>query len=456
MLVFSWILIVLIAVNFFKSKSAEDFFVLNAALLIAVFSFIELGAFIHIGNISFDPEEVLTAFVTLQALFIALKRRSLSISVYALLTVIAIILGWIWLSIFPYAKPVFLGTESKTAYVNGLITTTAAVNGQSIRYFIRILLFAVLAGTIKRLNKDQQRKIINYCYVFFIITVSYCILEFAEKNVTGTGFYKTILSAVFSYQPFAFLERGRLIPITGFRYEPTQLCSGMMFFLLFITLADIPMKNKKFMFYGGILICALSMSLKGFLYIFVLILIAVILYGNRLINKYLVIFAGAMITAFGLVDFSYYQERILNALSYILGRETAALSSETVRLKSIKEAFSAFFKRPVLGLGLGNIFSYGAVPMVLSNMGFLGTSLWCLNIRSLCTIRMTGKAGTVLLLIVFMLLTTGSVSTLYNPVLYFSMVLLGEYGREEKMHGLGRGNTDDRRSNIETSSGGPA
>lgn len=167
-------------------------------------------------------------------------------------------------------------------------------------------------------------------------------------------------------------------------------------------------------------------------------------YGNRshwrLLSISLIAVIGAVAGSIFYLDRLaevFYQ--INNALnsSYVIGVD---FSSEASRLIGMFESLSAFFSRPIFGLGLGTVYCVSGLVSILSNVGIAGFLCWFILLSRTVYKLPVFVTACLLLPILF----TNDLSSFYDfayisviPLLYFGVTCSKVQGNFKGSHDKG-------------------
>lgn len=429
----SFIVLIVLVIIFFKKHSLKDKYIAIFSLLMVFQVFINIGYFVNIGSIVIDFEELLTGILALLSVFLIYRNQvNRSIYLWGFCFLSVVVIGLIIQITFPYEKGVFVSSGLSAAqYVLGDVKAEAVVSLQTYRYLIRLILYIIIATALFSIRDNENiNNILNGLIKFAPIVVVFCIFEFVSKNVLHIDLDRQLLELVFNQSGHVGV-RAQINVLNGFRYEPTQLATGLWEFAILVLFSNKSSnyKNRMILIVVGIILA--TVSLKGFQFILLLFFLFVIYNKSSTARTRLVLIATVfMIAAFAVMDLSYIGSRFQNAVLLGLGYGVEGLTSEGYRIKTITEAFSIFMDRPLAGIGVGVAFAYGAIPMTLSNIGVLGTTFWILFVRKISNVRLDMISVIVLITLLFVYVSTGTIATLYNPSILLFLILLGYKSRE--------------------------
>lgn len=429
------ILIVFLIIQFFSKKSSLEKIVINFAILAAFTIFINIGSFINVGRFDLAYEEFLSAIVGIQILIYISKSKINKKLFYSSLSFFLIVLFSICLIVLVPFNSLVLppGTATNYNYFLGAddILRYPSISAYTIRYFVRIVIMILFCIFLYQIVEKDIKKINNIVLKFGEISLIYCVFEFISKNLLGTTLYSTFLKILFGQNPSGTVlpERGGISPITGFKFEPAQLSEGLWLFSLILIFSSKSKRYKLIILLFNFSIMLMSRSLKGIGFIVAITLIY-LLFNFTMSKKHILFGLIGIILATTIslsLDYTYYMERVNNIISILKGEGFMVYNSENIRLKTVIDAFELFVQCPIFGIGLGTTFAYGAIPMILTNIGLIGFAIWIKLIGVTSRIKLNMSIFLLIFIMACIYITNGSISLLYNPIIPLILINVSRY-----------------------------
>jgi|GEM_PF-4252248 len=258
------------------------------------------------------------------------------------------------------------------------------------RSFIFLFCFSVFASVSRF---DDIVTLMKVVYRVSIVVIFLSLLETVISNAISPLIVREWGIALFgSSSATYYLPRvsfGIFTPMLFMR-EPSSYCYACFLFganalaLGFVGSARI--KKKVFVVFAIFaLLLLLSGSLSGFIYLAVLVIVLFVLTKKKALFLSLAITIG--VVGLILVSSLYGSriEHLISGLSLIFTNEPSAItrSSEIIRIYSWFNNIRLFLSHPLLGCGLGTVYSYSGIGTLLSNVGLLGTLLFALSVSQI-------------------------------------------------------------------------
>lgn len=394
---FGIILILLFLIFLFKNRNSsfKEIYCKLFFFSIASSLVIDLGYFMKIGNFIIEYNYVFT-LITLVFAIISIFIYHISINRYSFVFLIfcVLIMGVLLPTLFNILYKSVSFDEPWDIYIGtGVPLNDVRVTSHSIFLIIRVVFFLIEFITFCSLRGENN--ISFYMNKLFKISAFVLFLSLIEMFVSN--FIHPMYFREFSFRLFGRSNASYYVPRQAFGIyvpmlfmrEPSSFCYTSLFFII-NGIALYNDSNSKILKRKTIIVCllyiillALSKSLSA--YIYILSIFLVVFYISR--NKALIFLSSITIIGFVIcILLSTMGDRInvlLSSLSSILSNEYNNLSnsSEVIRIYSIYNNFMLFLNYPIIGCGIGTIYSYSAVVTVLCNIGIIGILLFIIVIK---------------------------------------------------------------------------
>ncbi|MGR5519471.1 hypothetical protein [Vibrio sp. PNB22_4_2] len=394
---------------FYKRNSLE--FCLSFAIFFSIF--VTAGYVISVGSIEVSYAQF-SLLITIFLFFITkviYGDFSRWHFIKILLFFTSLIASYIYVSVIDVSHVLVYATGMD--YADGVLSNPR-VGPHNIKEFLNVVMFSLFSML---LVISDRNVIIDNILDWGRWVIVLIVIEFCTKNIFNSSIFLDYVNFLFGegkYQIDFLFERAGFFSLQGLTREPNQLVRG-----LFIWLVVALFKNDK-KYYPFILIgvCALAVSgsFAGASLILFVILITIVIYGNikyLSVVPILILFIYIVLES---VDYTYYLERLSNI-------------SSDLRVVSILKSIEVFKHVPLFGVGFGNSMSFGTFPVIISNMGIVGTISWlmvCLHGN-----RMNYKGALVLILFLSSLLVNGGKGTVYATSTLFIFMAISELSNKK-------------------------
>ena len=436
MTIFSFILLGMVICNHLKTKDIREIFISDFALYCAVYALYAIGHFIKIGGFRFDNEEFLCLFVFIESILILINDNILEASRYSVALFLSIILGMIFLELFPYKEYVYTAGANEYLYMkNGSSMVLPSINAQSIRFTVRIIMHIVICKAFCYISDKNTNDVIEDIITrAACINLLYLIFEVLCKGVFGSTLYQTIQLFIFNQTSFIGGEVNRIgiLTLTGFWTEPTQLSAGLFATSLALVFFEKRNAIRIIVLIGNICFLMISGSFRGFMSILALVsiwMIASSIPNNRntmVVVGLLFLAVIAVLIVIPVLDLSYYTGRLESSLNFFRGVDAVedVSGSEYVRFRTIMEGLRIFGERPLFGLGIATNWCYATIPALLSNLGLIGTVSYFGYIMETVSMVFDKKKILIMSILIVVYFFSDTFSAVYNPMLFLSIYLL--------------------------------
>lgn len=425
-------MLIIYVTHIYTTRNEKDIRIELVFLLLLFSVFTNIGYFINIGGLSIQFDELITILISLFMLkdfFSGLKMNKNGVFI-GLCLIFSIFIGQVLIHLFPYKELVLIpGNSPGLGYGLGSGYDYPSMSIFSVRYFIRIFLMVwIMLWMTSIFNKSDLinifLKIMKFGKFHFIII----FLEFMGKNILRINFVGSIIQALFNIGSMHTVVRGGLVTLNGLMYEPAQFAEGLWIFGLILIYLSISNREKTRLLIINIIFLILSGSLKGLFFSVALILIYLINTNGNM--KYIITFSLLFFTIL-LINLNPSNERVSNIINTIMNydRNLIEYNSENLRMMTVIEAFKVFIDRPILGIGLGNTYAFGALPTILSNIGFIGLTLWLFLIKKITAIKVNLNLISITLIIALVYTANGSIALMYNTALFSLLYMISLNGR---------------------------
>lgn len=376
-----------------KTKYKKIFFASIISLLV-----FDVGYFAKIGSFTVEYNYVFTIVSFCYALLCIFKYKiRLNNFTSAFLFLLCIFMGILIPKLFNITYQSVTFDDQWDNYIGtGLPLKNVSVSLHS--YFLLARIFIFLTQFLVFVTLSEKNDLKYYMTRMFNISVLILFLSFAEMIVSN--FFHPMDFRSWSFTVFGHSTASYYVPRKSFGIympmlfmrEPSSYGYTILFFIInniayyYTTLS---VKQKKQIVFTSIcltVLLILSKSLSS--YIYVLSVFFVLLYLSKNKGDYILILSISSIGIM-IVLFNTMGDRIdvaLNGLKNIFLGNYRELSSgsENIRLYSIYNNITYFFKYIFMGCGLGSMYSYSSIATVLCNIGIIG-SLWFIKIIKNCT-----------------------------------------------------------------------
>ncbi|ALZ87496.1 hypothetical protein APT62_03060 [Aerococcus urinaeequi] len=402
---------------------------MNFTILLAIYIFIGVGYHSVVFGVEFANEEFVTLILAIQSLLVIFSDKSkfsTKTILSLLLFLLSISIGLALLKIAPYDQPIFTNEITTYEYYFNTRHSYASFGSQSLRFFIRIFLFLIISLGLKQvLNKYTQKSIIYVIDKVFIINIGLIFIELLSKLLLSANILNNIIGPIFGRVGLQEIFRGGSVTIIGLHTEPYHLVLGLWMYSIIILFSDMNKNDTSKRLLVVIASFIISTSLAGIILCFILIVLYLYKYASFNTFIKFSLFASTIILCFVIfndnIDLTYYSNRLTNMFSAIgfSSVEAQKSGSESLRFYLLKDAIFHFSQRPIFGIGLGTVFTFSAVPMILSNIGITGLLFYSLFQKSLWK-NSTRKVNYIpLFLIVSVYFFVDTIAILYSPGLIF-------------------------------------
>ena len=405
MTIFSFILILYLSYLSINIKNKENFFIKIITLYFIFLIFINIGYFVRINEYLVNYFDVIFIYMILMSYVffgnkIKIKKKLLLFIIFF----ISIVFFGVFLLVFlpPNFKiiPRYIGTTAITKVYPQL-------NFEVVKRFILIILFSLFIIIFKNvIDNNRWEKIINNLILFSKFYIIFCYFELIGKAIFNSNKLIILSGNIFgknvSQIDFLF-ERGGRYALQGLTREPSHLAVAIFVSIYILLLSKRKDSEKIFYLILGSFLLFMSGSAAGFMITFILIIMFFLVMNKpKKIFIYGIITFGLILFLINYVDFSYYLLRVNRVLG---GKES--------RFITIIDSFQVFLKRPMFGIGIGTMESYGFVSSALSNIGLVGFILWgCIIFYGTKIFNL--KHLIILLIVVGFFVTSGNIKDLYS------------------------------------------
>jgi hypothetical protein len=326
--------------------------------------------------------------------------------------------------------------------------TALPIVGVDYKQFIlmlgRILLFYINIMAFKKAcDRTWILKASSLAFKVTLGVIGVAVLEMILDNAVSPTLFRNAMITFFgnstaTYQiPRQFF--GIYMPLLSFT-EPSE--ASFAYFLLAI--------NALFQIYQGkrkasiavllilVLLLATGGSLSSAVYLVLILVLACFVLCRSVPKGILVLCLLGIPT--GILGFRLFGSRIENIFKYLSsfsqGNTSLPQGSEIVRMFSIYNNLTYFLKSPLLGTGLGTIYSFSGFVTTLTDIGLLGLFVW-----SACLVsgldNLHFHKGSLALAFVFFFASfavTGHMGIMtYLDKSFFLFVILASLGRKEQI-----------------------
>lgn len=373
------VLIYVIYLFFEYGKNSNELLVKLFAINLVYESFINVGSFIIIGGQYFSVADFLQFISVFVSLFV-ITQSGTRVGLLAFL--FAIIASVLSLLVQPYDEMV--RTFNGIDYVNNIkFMHYPNFDLQTIKTSLRFICFGINSYAVSEvITEIEWRRIKSVFFRAGGFIIIYAWIEFILKNVLNVYITEQLIRIVFGKDTsnMSALIRNGVRVVIGLNNEPSQFCMMLFgYFVIYIVSKEyeIETRSEKLINASGILLMVLCTSFRvvGLLPILIIlyfitkkssnaVILSTFTLGVLLIVLYI---SGAM---------DYYLMRLGRTFYFLDTLDTSIGGGEAGRLNTIVEALRVFVKRPILGIGPGQTFSYGFIPCALVMIGVVGLGTW--------------------------------------------------------------------------------
>lgn len=417
---FGIFLVVYIIFIFFKKKS-EDIIVSLVAITVFVETFVYYSYFTKIGGVLIRYHEFLILVLFL-VMFVFLFKNKIDKKIardgFFLLS--AVILSNIFLIVNPLNHPIITYGQSWNDYFYSGQTGFPMYSFQTTLMTLRVLIFIVIAVSLIRFkNTNMLNKISDKFLKYGVFIIIYGLLEFLLKNIFQSDALYSINSLIFGIEGNPYVVRGGLVSIRGLMIEPAHFAEALFYYSVILIISNKPYIYKIRLIIVITILQFFSGSFTGAgLGIIATLLVLLLEKGNK---RYLIfifsLFTMLIFSSQNQLILNYY-DRLLRSLQLLASPErnviSQTLTSEAIRIISVKETIYLFIKRPILGLGIGVTWGHGFLATMLVSVGSLGTYMWFKFFYSIARIKLSFSNYIVFAFVVLSWFLIGNMGTMYS------------------------------------------
>lgn len=393
-------------ITFFFAKRhsvCDAYYKLMELLLISSF-FVKMGYLIKIGGRLYTYEQVLIYAVTLLSIWI-IKRSRMKKRELGMLLILSAVFFVNFLStvLQPLHGQIISNWTHYVATTTGYVEysdfyKSIAESKIQVGYYIQFYCFMIIAFALHRIsnaenNKRILKRVIGCAKGCTIIAV----LDAIFKNIFHSSLISSGMTLFFGdvgvAQHSGLTQRGILFELTGTAQEASMLNYILfnMIVLFLISENQLGEKVKGWVILDCVVL-AINPSLSAYVYLGIIFLIVYMGCFNprvdslRQIKKVievvclLLAIAAFLPALIELLPNNYLTERIKFARKMITIMMGSSLnwvySSEAIRFIGIIQSVRYLAKRPLFGLGMGQLTCDSAVVTLFSNIGIIGGIIW--------------------------------------------------------------------------------
>lgn len=404
MAIFSWVLLGLTFLNFFRTKKIKSILVAQSSITIFICTFINVGYFIKsdILNVEYYQAAIIIQFLVSLVVILKNGGKIKSKSLKRLMFYIGSLTITLILLIFlpeksaevtgagGYFESYMLGHN---AYMSPVFEKFAIFF-----YFLAIILAIDFEIIISNLTNEEYKIIITNISNMGKKLIILVLIEFLIKNIIRTNLYSVIITFIFGEGTSTYVnlvKRGSLFMLQGLTREGSHFAYGMMILLIiFFVEKRLGKKNKLWFILGGIeLFLAGTFTAVWCIFFLALFYIIYLFFNNSLNRKrtlitkrkvFLIVSVVLAILLVGIIILlgeNYLSDRMIELIGIFKSikkydinyfRINYHISSSQTRMYSIKKTFLEYLKRPLFGLGLGTTYCYSDMILTLTEIGIIG------------------------------------------------------------------------------------
>ena len=324
-------------------------------------------------------------------------------------------------------------TWDQSLRMKSLNTITASIE-QIIMPIIRLLMMGIILIIFcRKYDRERINELCNKIYQASKIYAVFILIEIIWSNLFGSEL-RNLIYTVFGESGSTTLEYRRFLGINaplGLAREPSNFALSCFIISLVLYYNYRTKKERRckglMCFYLALLV--VSGSVSGLLYLLALAFLFLCSSSfNTRRNVYYVLPILGGIGAFAVNHmYSYRIQLLINEFSrFSKGIEDLTFNSTINRMYSIYNNIMCFFKVPILGTGLGTVYSFSCIVTLITNLGIVGTILFVMFYMGNIEKKFGDKKSSILvcLFLVIAFSCTGHMGyILYYSQLFFVTVI---------------------------------
>ena len=399
--IYGLFLICYIACIIFKYKKSTLIFEKLFFISMVTTFYVKMGYFATISNKVITYTSLVTYVTGLLALFILSKKKK-PFSLKSILVFYVLLISAFCGFFMPYNKTIITNFDHYLADMSNYIQYNdyfGRIDGIQLGYYLTTFFTVVILQCAhKILPEDMWHRMMNKNLIVSKIFITIAGADCFFVNVFKSNIITDLTILIFGNygaQHNGIYMRGALAAFQGATQEASMLNFVLFYTLIFWLIEYQREKNRRcipwIITINVLLLLNPSLSASSYLVIEIVIVCLGLLKGKkdnvRLIKLSLIfscVFATCMFAYISLLNYSgsnYILTRLSDAFNLINGLvnmdvNTLGYSSNSIRLFGISYTLGIFADRPILGVGLGNVFCDSGVVSLIASIGIIGTTVW--------------------------------------------------------------------------------
>lgn len=393
-------------ITFFLAKkhSVCDAYYKLMELLLMMSFFVKMGYLIKIGERLYTYEQILIYAVTLLSIWI-IKQRGIKKRELGMLLILSAVFFANFLStvLHPLQGQIISNWTHYVTTVTGYVEysdfyKSIAESKIQAGYYIQFYCFMIITFALHRIsNVDNNKKILKRLIGCAKVCTIIAVLDAIFRNIFHSSLIPSVMTLLFGdvgiAQHSGLMQRGVLFELTGTAQE-----ASMLNYILFNTIILFLISKKQLgeKVTGWVIldcvVLAINPSLSAYVYLGIVFLIIYMGCFNSRVSSLrqvkkiievvclLLVIAICLPTLIEWLPNNYLTERIKFASKMITIMMGSSLnwvySSEAIRFIGIIQSIRYLAKRPLFGLGMGQLTCDSAVVTLFSNIGIVGGIIW--------------------------------------------------------------------------------